>query len=61
MIQKKTGIKHKIKKWLKEENISYNGINEPKHLFHLALEDIGVLKMRIEVFKKKIVQISHDL
>ncbi len=48
-----TGIKQRIEKWLEEENISYNGINEPRHAFHLALEDIGLLKMRIEVFQEK--------
>ena len=48
-----TGIKQRIESWLKEENISCNGVNEPNHLFHLALEDIGVLKMRIEVFQEK--------
>jgi hypothetical protein len=48
-----TGIKQRIEKWLEEENISYNGINEPRHVFHLALEDIGILKMRIEVFQEK--------
>jgi hypothetical protein len=48
-----TGIKQRIEKWLEEENISYNGINEPRHVFHLALEDIGLLKMKIEVFQEK--------
>ena len=48
-----TGIKQRIEKWLAEENISYNGINEPRHVFHFALEDIGSLKMRIEVFQEK--------
>jgi hypothetical protein len=48
-----TGIKQRIEKWLEEENISYNGINEPRHVFHFALEDIGFLKMRIEVFQEK--------
>ena len=48
-----TGIKQRIEKWLKEENILYNGINEPSHLFHFALEDTGLLKMRIEVFQEK--------
>ncbi len=48
-----TGIKQRIEKWLAEENISYNGINEPRHVFHFALEDIGTLKMRIEVFQEK--------
>jgi hypothetical protein len=48
-----SGIKQQIEKWLEAENISYNGINEPKHVFHFALEDIGTLKMRIEVFQEK--------
>ena len=48
-----TGIRQRIEKWLQEKNIAYNGINEPKHVFHLALEDIGLLKMRIEVFQEK--------
>ncbi len=48
-----TGIKQRIEIWLVEENISYNGINEPRHVFHFALEDIGTLKMRIEVFQEK--------
>ena len=38
---KDTGIKQKIEKWLEEENISFNGINEPKHVFHFTLEGIG--------------------
>ena len=50
---KDTGIKQRIEKWLEEENISFNGINEPKHVFHFTLEDIGPLKMRIEVFQEK--------
>jgi hypothetical protein len=48
-----TGVRQLIEKWLQEKNIAYNGINEPKHVFHLALEDIGLLKMRIEVFQEK--------
>jgi hypothetical protein len=48
-----TEIKQRIEKWLIEENISYNGINEPQHVFHLALEDMGHLKMRIEIFQEK--------
>ena len=40
---KDTGIKQKIEKWLEEENISFDGINEPKHVFHFTLEDIGPL------------------
>jgi hypothetical protein len=40
---KDTGIKQRIEKWLEEENISFNGINEPKHVFHFTLEDIGPL------------------
>jgi len=50
---RETGIKQRIETWLKEENISYNGLNEPRHVFHLVLEDIGPLKMQIEVFQEK--------
>ena len=50
---KDTGIRQQIEKWLEEENITYNGINEPRHVFHFALEDIGPLKMRIEIFQEK--------
>jgi len=50
---KDTGIRQRIEKWLEEENISFKGINEPKHVFHFTLEDIGPLKMRIEVFQEK--------
>ena len=53
---KDVGIRQRIEKWLEEENISYNGINEPRHVFHFALEDIGPLKMRIEIFQEKISQ-----
>jgi hypothetical protein len=47
------GIRQRIEKWLDEENVSYNGINEPRHVFHFVLEDIGSLKMRIEIFQEK--------
>ena len=50
---KDTGIRQRIEKWLEEENIAYNGINEPRHEFHFALEEIGPLKMRIEIFQEK--------
>ena len=50
---KDVGIRQRIEKWLEEENISYNGINEPRHVFHFALEDIGPLKMQIEIFQEK--------
>ena len=50
---KDTAIKQRIEKWLEEENISFNGIYEPRHLFHFALEDVGPLKMSIEVFQEK--------
>ncbi|KEQ57268.1 hypothetical protein AAA799B03_00474 [Marine Group I thaumarchaeote SCGC AAA799-B03] len=50
---KDIGIKNRIKKWLSEENISFNEVKEPKNVFHFALEDIGPLKMRIEVFQDK--------
>jgi len=48
-----TGIKQRIEKWLEQENISHNRLNEPRHVFHFALEDIGPLRMRIEVFQEK--------
>ncbi len=50
---KETGIKQRIQKWLDEENISYNAIGEPRHLFHFALEEVGPLRMNIEVFQEK--------
>ena len=50
---KDVGIRQRIEKWLDEENISYNGINEPRHVFHFALEEIGPLKMQIEIFQEK--------
>jgi hypothetical protein len=53
---KDTGIKQRIEKWLEGENITYNGINEPRHIFHLTLEDVGPLKMTIEVFQEKLNQ-----
>ena len=52
------GIRQRIEKWLEEENILYNGINEPRHVFHFALEEIGPLKMQIEIFQEKK---SHDI
>ena len=48
-----TGIKQRIENWLEQENISHNRLNEPRHVFHFALEDIGPLRMRIEVFQEK--------
>ncbi len=53
---KETGIKQRIEKWLDEENISYNRINEPGHIFFFILEDEGPLEMAIEVFQEKINQ-----
>ena len=50
---KDTGINQRIERWLEEENISYNALNEPRHVFHIALEDIGPLRMRIEIFQEK--------
>ncbi|MFZ8908759.1 MAG: DUF2299 family protein [Nitrosopumilaceae archaeon] len=50
---KDTGVRQRIEKWLHEENIAFNTINEPKHVFHLALEDVGPLKMGIEIFQEK--------
>ena len=47
------GIRQRIEKWLTEERVSFNGINEPKHLFHFNLEDVGPLGMQIEVFQDK--------
>ncbi|QDI89600.1 DUF2299 domain-containing protein [Candidatus Nitrosopumilus sp. SW] len=46
-------IRNRIEKWLSEENISFNEVNEPKNVFHFLLQDIGPLKMRIEVFQDK--------
>ncbi len=51
-----TGIKQRIENWLEQENISHNRLNEPRHVFHFALEDIGPLRMRIEVFQEKKVR-----
>lgn len=48
-----TGLKERIKKWLEEENISFNVIYEPHHLFHFTLQDLGSVKMNIEVFQEK--------
>ena len=50
---KDTGIKERISIWLDEENISYNDLYEPMHEFHFALEDIGPLRIRIEIFQEK--------
>ena len=50
---KETGIRQRIETWLTEENISFNGINEGRHVFHLVLEEIGPLKMQIEVFQEE--------
>ena len=50
---KDTGIKQRIQKWLDEENIAYNTVNEPRHFFHFTLEDVGPLKMSIEIFQEK--------
>jgi hypothetical protein len=48
-----TGLKNRIEKWLEEEEISFNSIFEPNHLFHYTLKDIGPLKMNIELFQEK--------
>ena len=50
---KNEGIRQRIEKWLEELNISFNEIKEPKHVFHFTLEEIGPLKMRIEIFQEK--------
>lgn len=46
-------IKKSIQKWLEEENIEYSEINEQKKIFHFMLNDIGELKMRIEIYQEK--------
>ncbi len=48
-----TGLKTRIEKWLKEENIEFNSIFEPNHLFHLTLKNIGPQKMSIELIQEK--------
>ena len=50
---KDLGIRERIERWLTEENISFSGINEPKHLFHYNLENVGPLSMQIEIFQDK--------
>lgn len=48
-----TGLKKRIEKWLEEEEITFNSIFEPNHLFHYTLKDMGPLKMNIELFQEK--------
>ncbi len=50
---KDTGVKQRIEKWLTEQNISFSSFHEPRHFFHLSLEDVGPLRMQIEVFQEK--------
>lgn len=48
-----TGLKERIKNWLDNENISFNTIYEPRHLFHFTIHDLGTVKMNIEIFQEK--------
>ena len=48
-----TGLKNRIEKWLKEEEISFSSIFEPNHLFHYTLKEIGSVKMNVEIFQEK--------
>ena len=47
------GLKSRLEKWLDEENFSFNLINEPAHLFHYILKNVGPLKMVIEIFQER--------
>ena len=50
---KDVGIKSRIKKWLDEENISFNAVYDPNNTFHFVLENMGELEMKIEIFQDK--------
>ena len=49
---KENGLKNHIEQWLIEENISYNTINEPNHLFHFVLQNKDP-DIPIEIFQEK--------
>ena len=46
------GLKERIKKWLDEEKIPFNEINELNHFFHLSLPNIES-QISIEIFQEK--------
>ena len=46
-------IKQSIKNWLEEEEISHSDITEQEELFHFTLNDVGELKMNIEIYQTK--------
>ena len=49
---KENSLKNHIEQWLIEENISYNTINEPNHLFHFVLQNKD-FNIPIEIFQEK--------
>ena len=46
-------MKERIEKWIIERNISFDTINEPNHIFHFILKDVGPAKITSEVFQEK--------
>ncbi|MFQ5441080.1 MAG: DUF2299 family protein [Nitrosopumilaceae archaeon] len=50
---KENGLKKRIEKWIEERHISFGTINEPNHIFHFILKDIGPAKITAEVFQEK--------
>ena len=49
---KDIGLKERIEKWLTNENYDFTIVNEPTNYFHFMLNDVGPLKMAIEIFQE---------
>lgn len=50
-VLKEIPLKNCIEKWLIKENIPYNTINEPNHLFHFVLKES--FNLPIEIFQEQ--------
>ena len=49
---KDTGLKNRIEKWLTSENVSFNWVHEPMHLFHCILSRENPLNTKIEIIQE---------
>ena len=47
------GLKNRLEKWLVEEGISFNWVNEPNHVFHCMLKDEGKVESKMEILQEK--------
>jgi len=50
---KDMGLDFRIEKWIAERNHSFAKINEPTHMFHFILKNLGPLKIPVEIFQEK--------